>query len=230
MNLFRRVLRLNSSFWTEDRSLTALLVYLLIVIFVLPPLTLSRGSEIVNAVFFSMVLVSGVFAANEHGHVRLLILILAAIAIVVHWLNLSSLPLQEADNIFSMLSLGTLASVVLYHVFKEGNFTHHRILGAVSVYLLIGLIWSKAYHLVFLGDSNAFVFPHLQANEEIVYTRFVYFSYETLTTLGFGDIIPINPIAKSLVMIEGLTGQLFPAIMITRLVSLEIEARKNRNN
>jgi len=229
--MIRKVLHINYAFWTEDRSLSALLVYLCINIFVMPLFALSRTGEIINALVFSMILVSGVFAANEEGIIRLLILMLAAVTIVVHWFNLSArIDLATADIVLSMISWGALAILILFHVFKEGHVSFHRITGAVSVYILFGLICSNAYHLIFMLDPGAFVFPHqtgASTNVYGIYGRFVYFSYETLTTLGFGDIIPINPVAKSLVMVEGLTGQLYPAIMITRLVSLEIESRKS---
>ncbi len=230
MNPTRPLLRANSAFWTEDRSLTALLVYLMINVFVLPPLTLSRTGEFINAIIFSMILVSGVFAVAARTHLKVLIVLLAGVTIFIHWLDLvsSSVNLEVADIIFSMISWSALTSLVLWHVFKEGHISVHRIQGAIAVYVLVGLIWSSAYHLIYIFDQSAFIFPIHQSEDEDIYIRFVYFSYETLTTLGFGDIIPINPVAKSLVMVEGLTGQLFPAIMITRLVSLEIESRKNR--
>lgn len=230
MNPLRTLLKVNAAFWTEDRSLTALLVYLMVNVFVLPPMTLSRSGEIINAVIFSMILVSGLVAVAARTHLKVLIVLLASVTIIVHWLDLvsKSVNLEVADIILSMFSWSALAALVLWHVFKEGHVSLHRIQGAITVYVLIGLIWSSAYHLIYIFDSVAFIFPlHQNANESIN-LRFVYFSYETLTTLGFGDIIPMNPVAKSLVMVEGLTGQLFPAIMITRLVSLEIESRKTR--
>ncbi len=230
MNPISTLLRANAAFWTEDRSLTALLGYLLINVFVVPPLAPSHFGEIMNAMIFSMILVSGVFAVAAKAHLKVFIVILSSLTILVHWFSLAnkSINLTVLDIALSMISWAALTSLVLWHVFKEGHVSFHRIQGAVAVYVLIGLIWSSAYHLVYLYDPLGFIFPSFQNPDEKIYIRFIYFSYETLTTLGIGDIVPVNPVAKSLTMVEGLIGQLFPAIMITRLVSLEIESRKKR--
>ena len=55
-----------------------------------------------------------------------------------------------------------------------------------------------------------------------------YFSFVTLTTLGYGDTVPVHPVARSLAIAEALVGQLYPAILIGRLVSLQISARDGR--
>ena len=80
-------------------------------------------------------------------------------------------------------------------------------------------------------DKDSFTFiPEISGDNESFFTKFLYFSFVTITTIGFGDITPVHPLAKSLVMLEGLIGLLYPAIMITRLVGLEIESRKSRAN
>jgi hypothetical protein len=228
--VIRRILKKNADFWTEDRSLTALLIYLIIDVFVLLPFRLSRTGEIINAIIFSLILVSGVFAVADKAHLRISLVALALVTFVIHWLHLVSQSpvILIADVVTSMLFMITLALLVVWLIFKEGHVSFHRVQGAIAVYILIGLIWSGAYYLIYIFNPNAFIFPAFQAAEEPFSVRFIYFSYVSLTTLGFGDIIPLSPVAKSLVMVEGLTGQLFPAIMITRLVSLEIESRKNR--
>lgn len=227
----KRLFRKNTEFWTEDRSLTALLIYLIIDVFVIMPLRISWMGDIVNGIIFSMILISGVFAVAEGTHIKASIVVLAILTFLVHWLHLvsPSVTADLADVTMSMIFLSTLTFLVVWRIFQGGHVNFHRIQGAVAVYVLIGLIWSYAFHLIYIFDIQAFIFPTFQVEGEPYHVRFMYFSYVTLTTLGYGDIIPLNPIAKSLVMVEGLTGQLFPAIMITRLVSLEIESRRNRS-
>jgi hypothetical protein len=58
--------------------------------------------------------------------------------------------------------------------------------------------------------------------------RLIYFSFVTLTTVGYGDMAPIHPLTRSLATLEALVGQLYPAILIARLVSLELHARLDR--
>jgi hypothetical protein len=87
----------------------------------------------------------------------------------------------------------------------------------VAAYLLLGLGWALAYELVALLDAGAFSGTGLAGSPRY---PFVYFSFVTLTTLGYGDVTPVHPVARSLAIAEGLTGQLYPAILLARLVSL----------
>jgi voltage-gated potassium channel Kch len=112
--------------------------------------------------------------------------------------------------------------MVLTQVFRQGPITFHRIQGAIAAYLLLGLAWANAYDLIELARPGALRFPEGGGPTPI---RLVYFSFVTLTTVGYGDITPIHPAARSLAIAEALVGQLFPAILIGRLVSMEIASR-----
>jgi len=226
----QRLLNKNNDFWTEDRSLTALLVYMVINTFLILPFSHFRAGEFSYAVIYSLMLLSGVFAMGVNLHTKVAVLALAIVSFLVQWaLRFDpAFVLRITDDVLSILFFMVLTIVVIWHIFREGDVTFHRIQGAIAVYMIIGLIFSKAYHLVYLLDSGGFGMPAIVLDNESYYSRFVYFSYVTLTTLGYGDITAVNLAAKSLVMIEGLIGQLFPAIMITRLVTLELESRKKR--
>jgi hypothetical protein len=226
----RQLLEKNNTFWNEDRSLSALLLYLTINTFLIIPFTHFRAGELSFAVVYSLILLSGVFAIGDSLKAKIAILILAALSFLAQWSIRfqDALFLRIADDVLGGLFFLALIIIVLRHIFREGDVTFHRIQGAIAVYLLIGLVFSRAYHFIYLLDPQAFQMPEFQLDTETYYSRFVYFSFVTLTTLGFGDITALNLGAKSLVMIEGLFGQLFPAIMITRLVTLELEHRKNR--
>jgi Ion channel len=228
--VINRLLKKNKEFWTQDHSLTALLIYLVVAVFVLLPFRLSQVGEVVNGIIFSLMLVSGVFSVVDRAHVRIPLIALAVATFIVHWFHLlhESLYVETSDAALTLIFLATLSFLVLYRIFAEGDVSFHRIQGAIAVYVLIGWICSEAYHLMYIFDNSAFIWPTYQATDEAFHVRFHYFSYATLTTIGYGDIMPYSAMAKSLVMVEGLIGQLFPAIMITRLVSLEIESRKNR--
>jgi hypothetical protein len=226
----KKLLEKNNAFWNEDRSLSALLFYLTINTFLIVPFAHFRAGEFSFAVIYSLILLSGVYAIGDNLKAKIGIFILALLSFMAQW----SLRFQDtlflhiADDILAGLFFLALIFIVLRHIFREGDVTFHRIQGAIAVYLLIGLVFSRAYHLIYLLDPMAFQMTDIVVDTETFYSRFVYFSFVTLTTLGFGDITAVNLGAKSMVMIEGLFGQLFPAIMITRLVTLEIEHKKNR--
>src|SRR5262249_49443482 len=118
-----------------------------------------------------------------------------------------------------------LASIILIQVFRDGQINVYRIEGAVAVYLLLGVIWSGCYRLVIHFDPAAFSMPE-PITEDTVMAKLVYFSFVTLTTVGYGDVTAVHPMARSLALLEALTGQLFPAVLIARLVGMEISHRE----
>ena len=221
-------------FWSTDRSLTVLLVLLGIVLFVVYPL---RDLDVVGRVFigvgFSLILVSGVAVVAKSAVPTVLVGSLVVINLALHWLSFwrggPNLALWEVA--VSLLFCGVLTVVVLVQVFREGPITAQRIQGAVAVYLLLGLGWAFAYRLIAVARPDAFVFSAaMEGTLRDDHTwRFVYFSFITLTTVGFGDITAAHPVARSLVLCEALVGQLFPAILLARLVSMELYHRWSRN-
>jgi hypothetical protein len=132
------------------------------------------------------------------------------------------------DDALTILALSILAVLVLILVFREGPVTSHRIQGAIAVYLLLGLVWMSAYKLLYQTIPGAFRFPEGELSALRFKHGLVYFSFVTLTTVGYGDITPVHPLARSLAMAEALVGQLYPAILIARLVSMELASRQER--
>src|SRR5262249_31801242 len=101
-----------------------------------------------------------------------------------------------------------------------------RVQGSVAVYLLLGLFWAVSYQLVELLQPGSFSIGARKSGIDL--QQLGYFSFTTLTTLGLGDILPVSPLARSLVALEALVGQLFPVILIARLVTMETEYHPSR--
>ena len=105
--------------------------------------------------------------------------------------------------------------------------TIHRVLGAIALYLDIGLMFGTIYSLIWYFIPNSFTnIPSGQrwrADGTIVY-----FSFVTLTSTGFGDVTPVHPIARTLTNVEAIIGQLFPATLLARLISLELRGYRQR--
>ena len=131
------------------------------------------------------------------------------------------MSLSIVDASLSVVCTATLAGFVLFRVLRKGEITLYRVQGAVAAYLLLGLAWTSAYEVVLLASPSAFRFP--DANADLL--SLLYFSFVTLTTVGYGDITPVLPVARSLAVSEAPAGQIFPAVLIARLVSMEIAAR-----
>jgi hypothetical protein len=122
--------------------------------------------------------------------------------------------------------MAILVVMTLKQTFRPGPVTVHRVMGAVAAYLLIGVTWAFGYKLLLQVVPDAI---HFQSPLVGVPTgepaRLIYFSFATLTTVGYGDAYPVHRIARSLAMGEALIGQLYPAILIATLVGMALQAR-----
>lgn len=226
----RRLLLYLNRFWTTDIALTALLVFLLIYIFFLYPLSHADALKILTNLFFSLILITGAFTATRNRIFRTLVFSWCLLTFTFPWVR-HLFPYHALIFITTILALSflvLLTLLILGQTFREGPTTSHRILGSVAAYLLIGLIWSLAYYLTALRIPGAFNIegPFMPGDREALQSHFLYFSFITLTTLGYGDIVAIHPMARMLVMLEGVVGQLFPVILIARLVSLHVQSKQ----
>jgi len=215
--------------WLTDQGLSALLVFLCLVLFVGTPLAdAGSAGEFFFDVLFSLLLVSGVVAVGKRPLLTVVVAALTAATLALRWAGYRS-PGSAAeiwDYALTIPLLGILAALVLVQVFREGPITGYRIQGAVVVYLLVGFIWAAGYELVYRAAPGAFQFA--QSPDKVRATHgLLYYSFVTLTTVGYGDITPIHPAARSLAMSEALIGQLYPAILIARLVSMRLASRRD---
>ena len=117
----------------------------------------------------------------------------------------------------------TLGIVVARAVFGGGRITYHRIVGAILLYLLIAVTFATLFAFVGLSISDAFKGIAFEDNSALASSLF-YLSFVTLTSTGYGDIVPLHPLARSLCNIESIIGQLYPATILARLVTLELRA------
>ena len=204
-----------------------MLVFLLLAMFVGAPLLASgtTGGFLFDT-FFSLLLVSGVVTVARRPLLTVTVSVLTVATLILRWASFESpgSALRIGGEALSIVVLSILAALVLSQVFREGPITAYRIQGAVVVYLLMGLVWAAAYELVQHVSPGAFQFA--QGAPSGATRGLVYFSFVTLTTVGYGDVTPLHPMARSLAIGEALTGQLYPAILITRLVSMQISSRR----
>ena len=118
----------------------------------------------------------------------------------------------------------TLGIVVVQAVFRQGRVTYHRIVGAILVYLLIAVAFATLYIFVGLSIPGAINGIAFEDDRSLASSVF-YFSFVTLTSTGYGDVVPVHPFARSLCNIESIVGQLYPATLLARLVTLEMRGR-----
>ena len=217
-------------FMSQDRALTLFLVLLVGVVFVTGPLgVIGQIGQTVLAALFSLMLVVGITTVPHRPAATLAAAAIAVAAIVVDWVAVwhPTRAVMAANALSAFAYLGALTAVVLARVFDGGPITVHRVVGAVAAYVLLGLLWSLLYQALTLLLPGAFR-NAADPGMRLFRSDLLYFSFVSLTTVGYGDVVAVHPMARSLAMLENLTGQLYPAILIARLVSLEIASRPRR--
>ena len=210
----------------HKRSMFALLVLLVGAVFVAPALVDPDGKSwrVLIDAFILLILGCGVIAVHEHRKLARLLIAVTVIVIVVHstaWM-LPDASLPAFRDLLTLCALMVLAVAVGINVFASGHALGDRVFGAIVLYLLLGVMWAFAYAIANSLLPNAFMGDAGNARD---LAEWIYFSFVTLTTVGYGHIVPIARAARSLAMLEALVGQLYPAIIIARLVSLQSEIR-----
>lgn len=119
----------------------------------------------------------------------------------------------------------TLAVAVSRTVFGPGRVTFHRVIGAVLLYLLIALVFVSLFVVLGALAPGAISGIKFEDNAALASTL-VYFRFVTLTSTGYGDIVPLHPLARALCNVESIVGQLYPATLLARLVTLELDGRR----
>jgi len=145
-------------------------------------------------------------------------MVLMPVALVTLAVDLGSwfVPVGEPWALgMGLISLVLFVAVILGRTFRDGPVTTGRLHGGVAAYLLLGILWAYAYALVALLHPAAF---SGSANAGDGQRAWFYFSFVTLTTMGYGDVLPLHPVARSLAILESVTGSLYLAILIARLV------------
>jgi hypothetical protein len=160
--------------------------------------------------------------------------ILGLPAIAARFVNQLTPHSRAMDGLVLFLTVGFFAFLIwliLHDLFSESRSTIDRVYGAIAAYFFIALLFALLYAHVALIDHDAFaVSSSLTAAESGgPLSLFTYFSFVTITTLGYGDITPISEPARVLAWFEALVGQLYLAVMIGGLVATHISESQRRN-
>jgi hypothetical protein len=211
----------------SDPLLTALTALLVLMLFVIAPLQ-ALGILIFQAceLVLAIVLVAGAFAVSGSRTAVVAMLVAIAMLTVGAILRLRSPSILDL-NLFAaswLIMSATLAWVVARATFADGRITYHRVMGAVLLYLTVAIAFAALF--TFMGTLVPKAFSGMSVQDSpALASQLIYFSFATLTTTGYGDIAPIHPLARSLCNLEAIFGQLYPATLLARLVTLELAHR-----
>jgi hypothetical protein len=178
-----------------------------------------------------VVLLTGAVASVSRSRAGILLALGLGILAVALWvLNLFvvSDTLAVLQHLLAAAFFGYVIWVLLLAIFAGRRATFNTVCASLCIYLLLGLVWAMAYSVVDVLDPNAFTWtvagtrPHSLFQVGSGNSAVLYFSFATLTTLGYGDIVPTSPISRMLASVEAIMGQLYLAVLVARLVGLHI--------
>jgi hypothetical protein len=170
-----------------------------------------------------MTLIAGIYAVGtirHHIFIAATISVLQVLAAAIH-LRVGFLCMDViAAALFAVFYIYVMV-IVLTYIVKGSEVTTDKILGVVSLYFLIGFTWASLFRMVYSLEPGAFsVSETFLTSTGQTKPDFVYFSFITLLTVGYGDIRPVSGIARSLAMLEGIVGVFYIGVFISRLLSI----------
>lgn len=206
----------------REMGLSVILGLLAVTMFVVSPLAgLGRiSSELVEALRFGLA-ATAILVVNRNRWVGLGVAATFVVSVVCTLYVRSGTAgdaIRMANVVFTIAFDIAVAWIVAHAAFDAGRISFHRIMGAVILYLYIGLVFSGLYRLAAMLLHPAFngLGPAHTGN----LSALLYFSLSTLTTSGYGDVTPVHPFVRSLANLEAVIGQLYPATFLARLVTL----------
>lgn len=213
---------------TQHKNFTWLLSALLVFLIVVPvaeDLRVSSG-PFMRVLVFSWLLAFGVWSLKGFGK-----LFHVGIGLVIVGIGLSILSVQSPDHSYVLASFTVTFGFLLLaawctgsQVLTSNEISANRVIGAVSLYLLLGVLWAVAYAIIEMLSPGSFnglseTLNHGWSSE------WLYFSFVTLTTLGYGDLTPLSATARALAYMQAIFGQFYLAILVAGLVSAYITDR-----
>ena len=206
---------------TEDHRALFLLLSVLLYLILTPFLQGDRIGEMVLVFSLYIILVAAsVELASNHLMVRATIplAVLCVVLGLIHYFH-PSRTVNFLHYAILVAFLGFVAVGMFLYLGRPGPITPGHLYGSVSLYFIIALLWAGIYSLIHTGYPDAFLESGPTMQAKVSSGSLLYFSLATLTTLSFGDIVPVHPVARTFAALESATGILYIAITVARLVS-----------
>jgi hypothetical protein len=213
----------------RDPALTVLLVLEICLIFLGAPLAakgVPLAKPIIETMLLAVVLIVGTLSQRRGAIAAILLGLAASLAndsLGSQWSPAVASVLQRGGTILTFLALSWAVS---HAVYAPGRITFHRLQGAAVLYLNAAIIFAAVFTLIWELSPSAFIGLPTTTDDLGEFATMVYFSLATLTTTGYGDIVPVDPFARSLANLESVLGPFYLAITVARLVTLEVEDRR----
>ena len=215
--------------WQSQANLAVFLLLLVVTVFILPALNVERSHlRFYGDVVYSFMLVTGIAIAWGQRKLMFVAGAIGSVTLAARWLAWAApgTKIEIWNEAASLVSVLAIAYVLLAQIFRKGPINVMRVLGAVAVYLLLGVAYAQAYQIAIRLNPTAITSSE---GAVIEFRDWIYFSFSTLSTLGYGDIIPTGRFTRSLAIAEAISGQLYLAVLIARLVAMQVSNAGSSN-
>lgn len=176
-------------------------------------------ANLLTDIFFTFALMSGLHAVSGQPRqlrcAALISCLIIPLGVMHYFLKIAALDRLQMG--LSAVFLMQMLVMIWVHIDQETEVTLDLIMAAACTYILIGMIWAYGYYFLESTHQGAF---KVAENISADLWDFYYYSFVTLTTVGYGDIVAVSKSARALTIMEAIIGQLYLAIMISRLVGL----------
>jgi hypothetical protein len=217
--------------WFLRRKFLVLLLSLILLLVIFPVLHGAFEGRLVVDVLVTIIFLAALVVVFAQGYLRGLALLLGIPTLVGIWTGYvfpgaSGLPLTLGFHIVAALFLGFTVAVILRTCFQEARVSTDSVYGAFCGYLLVGLAFGHLYCVVEAVTPGSFleketVVMPLQHQNRLRFL-FTYFSFATLTTVGFGDVTPAREMARALAVVQAVMGQFYIAVLIAALIGKRV--------
>lgn len=198
----------------------------IVVIFALRPFLDGFVSiNILTDIFLSLTMLAAIHAVSEKRSTFAIACALAFLFLFFEWMPYFGYysDFRYISKIFGALYSVYITSLILMFIMRQKEITIEIIKAALCAYFLIGLMWSFVYLTIEVLIPGSFQFP---PGTQLNHDQFIYFSFVTLTTVGYGDVTPISNGARSLAILEAVMGQFYLAVTVARLVSIHLSQHR----
>ncbi len=215
-------------------SFQHLLVWLLLNILASPFLQSLHHASIISSVSISLVLLVAVYAINRQSRLFKYLMVLMVLSLLLFWMGVFNVV--ALSRMASLLIMALYVFLLVYaftrYVFSARKVDSHLISAALCLYLLMGTLWGILYNILDLAVPGSFSGALLSSSSQLANSMepYEYLSFVTLTTLGYGDILPQTPGAAALCQVEAVVGQFYMAVMVARLVGIQVSQEFSRQD
>jgi len=207
-------------------SLRSLAISMVLLLLLYPFLVGGTAQRILMNILMSAIFFFGIGVVSYSRKNLIIAVSLGVPWFILTWVEMitpdPSVYLSLAAGILAILFFAFTAIVILRFVLEAKEVTGDVLFGAASIYMLIGGLWFMIYLVIENLQPGSFMYAALGPDQVVEWTEFLYYSFATLTTLGYGDIVPVSLLAKHFAAAQAIVGVMYLAIIISRLVGLFI--------